>query len=246
MSKQTYTFSGLVSGQHGKALQAMTLTAVNFELSRQVGNHPSLKMPTQRPDSPDDMRDLLVLPELEGRDDIGPKKLDALLDGLVATCALIKDVASAVDYDNAGRLIRPFAWIIDRCRTPASTIEQNFAWRADMAAKVAGEQARMLGMKDTSDIETRANERAKLENAERMKYALAEVNSNTNLAIMQEDEVNLIDYLLDLNQTTFNGLKLAHAAAQNEMTRARKRLESGLYATVDSEVVMFAKWAMPE
>jgi len=247
MAKQTqtiYTFDNLINGRHGNALKALALTTVNFELSRQIAQHPQLKMPVSRPSSPDDLRDAMTLPEFEGRSSI--QKLDVLLDGLVATCALIKDVASTTDYDAAGRLTRPFAWIIDRCRTPISAVTAAFEWRADMAAKVAGEQAQMLGVKDAKDIEAKARERAMAQNEERMNYALAEVNSNTTMQLMTEDEVNLIDLLLDLNQKTYDGLRLVHQAAQNEMTRARKRLEAGLYTTVDPEVILFAKSALPD
>lgn len=239
-----YSFDGIINGKHGNGLKAVALSAVNFELARQIANHPQVKMPTEKLDSPDALRDMLTLPELEGRE-FG-QKLDVLIDGLVATCAMIKDLASSSDYDSAGRITRPFAYLIDRAITPQSAIERNFAWRADMSAKVASEQASLLGIKDAETIGDKARQRSMEQNAERIAYALSEVNSNTNMKLLQEDEVNLIDLLNDLNQQTFNGLQLIQASAQSELQRAKRRIEQGLYTKVDEEVILFAKTALPE
>jgi hypothetical protein len=240
----TYNVTDMLMGKNGNALKALVLSSINFELSRQIANHPSVKMPISRPDSPDDMRALLTLPELEGRE--FTQKLDALVDGLVATCAMIKDLAQSSDYDVAGRITYPFRYLLDRVRTPQSSITANYEWRADMAAKVAEEQASMLGVKDSKAIGDKARERNRAENQERIDYALAEVNSQTNMNLMQEDESLLIELLVDLNQTTFDAIKLAHNSAQAEVQRAKKRLESGLYTTVDSEVVIFSKTPIAE
>jgi hypothetical protein len=240
--KSTYNLTDILLGKNGNALKGLMLTTLNFEISRQISNHPSLKMPTSRPDSPDDMRALLTLPELEGRE-LG-QRLDVLVDGLVATCALIKDLAMTSDYDASGRITHPFRYLLDRARTPASCIQSNYDWRADMAAKVAEEQAQLIGVKDTKAIGDKARERNKAENQERINFALAEINSHTNLNLMQEDEINLIDLLVDLNQNTFNALKLAHVSASNEITRAKKRLEAGLYTNIDTEIILFAKSTM--
>lgn len=242
--KTQYTFENILNGKHGNGLKAVALSAVNFELSRLIANHPTVKMPTEKVDSPDALRDLITLPELEGREQ--GQKLDALIDGLVATCALIKDLASSSDYDSAGRITRPYAYLIDRAITPQGAIERNFAWRADMSAKVATEQAQLLGIKDAETIGDKARQRSMEQNSERIAYALAEVNSHTNLNLMQEDEVNLLDLLNDLNQQTFNGLALIQASAQSELRRAKRRIEQGLYTKVDEEVILFAKTALPE
>lgn len=239
-----YSFENIINGKHGNGLKAVALSAINFELARQIANHPQVKMPTEKVDSPDALRDMITLPELEGRE-FG-QKLDVLIDGLVATCALIKDLAGSADYDSAGRITRPYAYLIDRAITPQSAIERNFAWRADMSAKVATEQAQLLGVKDAETIGDKARQRSMEQNAERIAYALSEVNSNTNLNLMQEDEVNLLDLLNDLNQQTFNGLALIQASAQSELQRAKRRIEQGLYTKVDEEVILFAKTALPE
>lgn len=240
-----YSFETIINGKHGNGLKAVALSAINFELARQIANHPQVKMPTEKVDSPDALRDMITLPELEGRE-FG-QKLDVLIDGLVATCALIKDLACSEDFDSStGRITRPYAYLIDRAITPQSAIERNFAWRADMSAKVATEQASLLGIKDAETIGDKARQRSMEQNAERIAYALSEVNSNTNLNLMQEDEVNLLDLLNDLNQQTFNGLALVQASAQSELTRAKRRIEQGLYTKVDEEVILFAKTALPE
>ena len=238
-----YTTEGLLNGRHGPALQALTLSALNFELSRQVANHSSLKMPTEKVSTPDDLRDLMVMPELEGRTK-DPVTLDLLLDGLVATCALIKDVASTVDYDTSGRQVRPFEYILARTRTPISAIESTYDWRADMAAKVASEQAALLGITDTAGIEAKAKARALGDTKERKAYALAEVNSLVRPSLMQEESAKLIEMLVDLDSKAFNGLLLAHNSANANLAGAKRRLEAGQYTTVDSEVVLFAKSAV--
>jgi hypothetical protein len=238
-----YTFEGLLNGRHGDALKAATLSAINFELSRQVSNHTSLKMPVERPNTPDDLRDLMVIPELEGRTE-APVTLDALVDGMIATCALIKDVASIVDYDSQGRMIRPFEYILNRCRTPISCIESTYDWRADMTAKVAGEQAILLGIKDTAAIEAKAKARALAESQERKAYAVAEVTSAVRPSLMQEESAKLVEMLVDLDGKCFDGLRLAHASANAQCTGAKKRLEAGQFTLVDTEIVIFAQHAV--
>ena len=235
-----YSFEKALTGTHGNAIQALTLSAINFELSRQVANHPSLKQPTETITTPDDLRDLMVIPELEGRTK-DPVTLDLLVDGLIATCALIKDVASIVDYDTQGRQIRPFEYILARTRTPISAIESTYDWRADMAAKVAGEQAALLGITDTGSIEAKAKARALGDTKERKAYALAEISSIVRPSLMQEESSKLIEILVDLDGKAFNGLLLAHNAAVANVAGAKRRLEAGQYTTVDSEVVLFAK-----
>jgi hypothetical protein len=240
----TYSFSTLLAGTNGNTLKGILLSALNFELSRQIANHPQLKMPVEKVDSPDDLRAEMVLPELEGRE--FTQKLDVLIDGLVASCALIKDLAQVADYDKQGRIVYPFRYLAERARTPISSVESNFAWRDDMSAKMAGEQAKLLGIKDTEKVEENARKRSQLQNQELINYALAEVNSNTNLNLMKEDSAHLEELLTDLNQTTFDGLKLAHTSAQNAVQRAKARLEAGLYTTIDEEVVLFAKTPIAE
>lgn len=236
LKQDSFSATSLLNGSNGEALRALTLSAINFELGRQIANHPSLKMPTARPDSPDALRDLVQMPELEGRDKVTP--LDSLTDGLVASCAMIKDVAQRSDFDTAGRIIYPYAWIANSARTPASAVMDQYSWRSNMAAKVAGEKATMLGMKNAKEVEEKARARTDAENKERMDYALAEVNSNTNVNIMKEDESTLIELLLDLR--TIDIMKLAKNAAQGSVERARTRLLEGQYATIDEEVLLFA------
>jgi hypothetical protein len=236
LKQDAFSATSLLNGINGEALRAMTLSAINFELGRQIANHPTLKMPTSRPDTPDALRDLVAMPELEGRDT--PNPLDHIVDALVASCALIKDVAQRSDFDTSGRIIYPYAWIANSARTPASAVADNFAWRSNMAAKVAGEKAVLLGMSNAKEVEDKAKARNEAENAERMAYALAEVNSVTNTNIMKEDEANLIEMLLDLR--TIDIMKLAKSAAQGAVERARTRLLEGQYATIDEEVLLFA------
>lgn len=238
-----YTFEKAISGTHGTAIQALALSAINFELSRQISNHPSLKMPVDKPASPDDLRALLVIPELDGRT-ADAVSLDLLIDANIATCALTKDVASTTDFDTNGRQVRPFAYLIDRIRTPISSIEATYDWRADMAAKVAVEQASLLGIKDTTLIETKAKERAIGDMKERKAYAIAEVNSLIRPSIMNEETSKLIEMIVDLDGKAFNGLLLTHNAAVASVASATRRLEAGKFVTVDSEVVLFAKSAM--
>jgi hypothetical protein len=236
--KVKYSLEGIISGRHGQAIQALGLSAINFELARQVSNHESLKMPTTQVDTPDALRDLMVMPELEGRSNV--VSLDLLVDGLIATCALIKDVASTVDYDSAGRQIRPYAYILDRCRTPISAIDSTYDWRADMTAKVAGEQAHLLGITDTAGIEAKAKARALAQSAERKAYAMAEVQSVLRPQLMTAESSELVDILLDLDGKCFDGFKLAHNSANAQCVSAKKRLEAGQYTVVDPEVVIFA------
>ena len=179
----TYTATQLLNGSAGNALKAVALTSINFELARQVANHPSLKMPTTKPSSPDALRDLVQMPEFENQGN--GDKLDTLVNGLVASCAMIKDLAQVQDFNDSGQLVRPFAWILTNTRTPAGAVEANFAWRSNMSAKVAGEKALLLGLKNSKEIEQKASIRTDQENAERKAYALAEVNSVTNANIMK-------------------------------------------------------------
>lgn len=234
-----YTFEGLVNGRHGPAIQALTLSAINFELSRQVANHEKLKMPVETVDTPDSLRDMMVMPELEGRTK-DPVTLDLLVDGLIATCALIKDVASTIDYDTAGRQIRPFEYIMNRCRTPISAIESTYDWRADMTAKVAGEQAVLLGITDTTAIEAKAKARALAQSNERKAYAMQEVQSVMRTSLMAEESSKLIEMLVDLDGKCFDGFRLAHNSATAQCVGAKRRLEAGQYTVVDPEVVLFA------
>jgi hypothetical protein len=187
----------------------------------------------------------MVIPELEGRLPDAPT-LDALVDGLIASCALIKDVASMIDYDTSGRQFRPFSYILERTRTPISCIESTYDWRADMTAKVAGEQAVMLGIKDTKAIEEKAKARALAESAERKAFAMAEIQSVIRASLMNEESAHLIELLVDLNQKTFDGLRLAHASANAQITSAKKRLEAGQYTVVDPEVILFAQWELKD
>jgi hypothetical protein len=234
----TYSATTLLNGSNGEALRGLALSAINFELSRQVSNHPSLKMPTEKLETPDELRDLVMMPEHIEHD---KPKLDQLVDGLIATCALIKDLAGRSDYNASGQLVHPFAWLAGRARTPQSAVVDSFAWRSNMAAKVAGEQATLLGIANPELVEQKARERADAENKERRDYAIAEVRSVQNVALMTAEENELVELLLDLDGQTFNILKLAKAAAQADVERAKQRLLAGKYAVCDEEIMLFAK-----
>lgn len=234
----SYTSEQLLNGSAGNALKAVALGAVNFELARLVANHSQLKMPTEKHESPDALRDLVQMPELERSKDYSVN-LDTLVNALIASCALIRDLAQTQDFDDNGRISRPFAWMLNSTRTPVSAVESNFSWRSDMSAKVAGEKAHLLGLKDAKAIEEKAKARTDAENAERKAYALAEVNSVTHLSIMEDEEVHLIELLLDLN--CIDILKLAKSSAEASVKRAKARLMAGQYVTIDEEVLLFAK-----
>lgn len=231
-----YSATQLLNGSAGNALKTVALGGVNFQLGAMVSNHPSLKMPTEKHESPDALRDLVQLPELEGRDDT--VRLDTLVTALVASCALIKDLANLQDFNDRGQIVRPFAWMINTVRTPASAVENNYAWRSDMAAKTAGERAMLLGIKDSKAVEEKAKARTDAENQERKNYALAEVNSLTHTSIFEEEETHLIEILLDLN--CIDIVKIAKTSAEAQVKRAKARLLNGQYVTIDDEVLLFA------
>lgn len=239
-----YSLETLLTGSNGPACNALTLSSLNFELGRQVSNHPDLKMPSTAIASPDDLRSLMVMPEFEGQNK--PPALDLLVDALVATCGLIKDVAETIDYDTSGRMFRPYAYILERARTPVSCIESTYEWRAEQTGKVASEQANILGLKNPDEIAKKAIARAKGEQAERKAYAVAEVASHIHAGLITEEASKLIEILLDLDGTAYNGLVLAHNTANNQIAGAKKRLEAGQYTTIDSEVLLFANSKLPK
>ena len=235
-----YTFEKAITGLNGNAILAASLSAINFELSRQVANHHALKMPVVKPETPDDLRDLLVIPELEGRTSEAPR-LDTLVNALIASCMLIKDLAQVIDFDEAGRQTRPYAYLLERAITPISAVTRNFEWRADMASKAAIDQAHQLGMIDAEQIGQRAKERSVKQNAERIKYALAEIKSVAHDSLVSEEATKLQEMLIDLDGIAYNGLQLTHNSANASIASAKKRLEQGQFVTVDPELILFAK-----
>ena len=241
----TYSTQKLLSGEHGNALQSLTLSALNWEIGRQLAAHPSLKMPTVRPTTPDEFRDEIVNLDTETNDTRGNARkltLDELSKGLVATLGLIKDLGEVSDFNNNGQIVKPYAWLADRAVTPVSAILGNYSWRSDQAAKVASEQAKLLGL-DADDIASKAKAKADALNAEKIAYAVAEVNSVTSPALMKEESSKLVEILVDLDGVDFNIFKLAKASAQNSLERTKQRVQAGLYATIDEEVILFANAA---
>ena len=241
-----YTTESLLAGTHGNALKGVILSTLNWTLASQLANHKSLKMPTEKLDTPDALRDLMAFPEHNGRKT--PATADQLTTGVLATCAMLRDLGQAVDYSATGTLIYPFAWLADRASTPASAINSHYEWRNDMAARVAGEQAQLLNLsvKEREQIEVQARYRTTAQNQELKAYAIAEANSLTDLKVLELDNPDLIEVLVDLDGIAFDGLRLAHASACNTVNRAKQRLMSGLFTTVDEEVVLFANSKLPD
>lgn len=236
-----YTFEKAVNGSHGMAIYVNTLTALNFNLAMQLSNHPALKMPVDKPISPDDLRDPCELPELEISKQ-EPVKLDSISDALLATAYLLNLASTYKDYDpNTGRETTPFAYVKDRILTPYKAIQRQYEWRADMAAKVATEQAALIGIKDSADIGNKAKERSNLQNKEKIAYALAELDSIANYNLRNEPNEKLIEILVDLDGKAYNGLLLSSNLANASMENARKRLANGQYVNVDVELALFAK-----
>ena len=230
----------ILTGKHGDAVKALALSAINFELGRQLVSHPSLKMPEIKPDrSPDQFRDLIRLPEAEANQP-EPPDLALLADGIVGTCALAFDLARKSDFNERGAIIRPHAWLVDRVKTPLETVSRSFDWRSEQEGKTAAEQAIMLGLKEKAEtIAQAAAARANHDQASRKEYALAEVETAMNAQIMQWEETSIIELLESI--PTLDILRLTRAACESSVDRTKARLMAGQFARIDEEIILFAQ-----
>jgi len=103
----------------------------------------------------------------------------------------------------------------------------------ELAAKAA-----LIGLKNYAEIAAKAAKVADDRNAEAREYAIAEAASATNSNLTQWSNEDLIDLLtdcpIDIEQTAMD-------AAENAVARAKARLEAGLWASIDEEVILFTK-----
>lgn len=234
----------ILTGKAGNSIKALTLSALNFELGRLLVGHQMLKQPVIEQDrSPDQFRDLIRLPEMEAAK-VEPLDAELICNGIIATCAMAFDLARMSDFNERGGLIHPHAWLVDRVRTPIETVRSHFDWRTDQAAKLAQEQAAMIGLSDKAEaIGAAAKARAEHDQRSKAEYALAEVESMMNPSIMKSDESDLIDLLMELeNAGAISSIvKVAANAAHSSIDRTKSRLMAGQFARVDEEVVLFAQ-----
>ena len=232
-----YTPETLLNGKEGIALKALTLTALNFNLSALISNHPKLKMPSGKVSTPDEIRDVVSFGEFEKKE---PIQLDILCGASLASCGLLKDVAEHQDISKTGSIIRPYAWILERVRTPYTSVIKRFDWIYSNTAKTIGVQATMLNLPNVAELEANARIKSEQQNKERLAYALAEVNSATHPAILKQDEQQLIDILLDLDGKAFDIIQVAILSAQAEVARTKARILNNDYTRIDAEVILFA------
>ena len=68
IQKKLYSAETLLNGKEGIALKALTLTALNFNLSALISNHPKLKMPNAKVSTPDEIRDVVSFGEFEKKE----------------------------------------------------------------------------------------------------------------------------------------------------------------------------------
>ncbi len=228
----------ILSGEKGVAIQAITLSSLNFQLSGMLVRHPSIKAPSNR-GTVEDHRDLVKLPEMEGIE-VG-HTLDQVCDWLVASYLLTEQVRRTTDFDTSGRESYPFAYL--KPVTPNMAIAQSFAWRAKMQGQELANKAILMGLKNAAEIAEKASKVADERNTEAKAYALAETDSATNQNMVSWSNEDLLDLLtscpIDIEET-------AIAAAENSISRAKARLEQGLWASIDEEVILFAKNANPK
>lgn len=232
-----YNVTSLLNGKHGIGLQAISTASCNFILSSQLSNHPDLKMPTVKVVTPDELRDIVNFGEFVK---VEPIKLSKLVDGVMATCGLIKDIAEYKDVSTSGSVSRPYAWMTEKVRTPASAITNRYKWLSDNTAKTAGIQATLLKMPNAQEIEQKARDRSIAQNQERIAYAIAQVNSLTHLGLLKEDSSKLVDILVELDGEAYDIMAITRASALAEVARATARLLKGDFTRIDEEVAIFA------
>jgi hypothetical protein len=220
----------ILSGAYGNAVKALTLSALNWTACAALTRHPDLKQPANR-GFVEDARDEVKLPELESA--ITPDTLDTLTARVVASYLLCEQMRRITETNERGQIVRPFEYL--KPRTPSDAIRSTFAWRADMQAKELATKAEMMGL-DPKAVAEKARNQAAGQNAERMAYALAEANSSTNKGMMNWDDSELVEILLDMEV-----IQTATNAAENAISRAKARIESGLWADVDAELLLFMK-----
>ena len=225
--------TNIISGNFGPAIQALTLSSINWHLSGMLTKHPQLKQLATR-GFVEDSRDLVKLPEFE--DVAVGHTLDQLCDWLVASYLLTENLRRHKDTNERGQTTTPYAYL--KPVTPSMAINANFQWRAKMSGQELANKAMLMGLKNAAEISAKAAKIAAERNNEQRAYAVAEAESSTNTNLLNWATEDLVDLLtscpLDIEQ-------IAKDAANNAVDRARARIESGLWASVDEEVILFAK-----
>jgi hypothetical protein len=218
----------ILAGNFGNTVKALTLSSLNWSACAALTKHPQLKAPVTR-GFIEDTRDDVKLPEMEHIEQTQP--LDVVVGQVVATYLLTEQMRRIEDTNERGQTIRPFAYL--KPQTPSEAIRASFNWRADMAAKEIGAKARMLGL-DAKAAETNARAQANGQNAEKLAYAMAEAASVTDKGMMTWDDDALFDLVLDMDV-----VGMALNASENARDRARARIQAGLWASIDAELLLF-------
>jgi len=233
MSNVNSKATSILNGDFGPAVQALTLSSVNWHLSGLLTKHPQLKAPINR-GFIEDSRDLVKLPEMENIP-VG-HTLDELANWLTASYILTEGVRRTTDVNERGQSTTPYAYL--KPVTPAMAINASFQWRAKMQGQDLANKAIMMGLKNAAEIAAKAAKVAEERNNEARSYALSEAESATNTNLLNWSNEELVDLLtncpLDIEQ-------IANDAATNAVDRAKARLEAGLWASVDEEVILFVK-----
>ena len=233
MTTQNAAAQQILSGDKGLAIKALCLSSLNWQLAGMLVRHPSIKAPTTR-GGIEDTRDEVKLPEMEQQED--GIKLDQLTSWLVASYILTEEVRRTTDVDMVGRSIRPFEYL--KPKTPAMAIREHFQWRAKQAGNDLAVKAGLLKMENAAQIAERAAKVAESQQAEKLAYALAEVGSVTNANLRDWPTDELIEMLLDC---PINIIEVTKTAAENTVSRAKARIEQGLWTSIDEEVILFAQ-----
>lgn len=223
----------ILSGDKGLAIKALCLSSLNWQLAGMLVRHPSIKAPTTR-GGIEDTRDEVKLPEMEQQED--GIKLDQLTSWLVASYILTEEVRRTTDVDMMGRSFRPYEYL--KPKTPAMAIREHFQWRAKQAGNDLAVKAGLLKMENAAQIAERAAKVAEGQQAEKLAYALAEVGSVTNANLRDWPTDELIEMLLDC---PINIIEVTKTAAENTVSRAKARIEQGIWASIDEEVILFAQ-----
>jgi hypothetical protein len=117
-------------------------------------------------------------------------------------------------------------------------IKAIYQWRSKMAGQELANKAMLMGIKNAAEIAQKAEKAADARNAEQMQYAITEANSATNANLLNWNNEDLVNLLLEC---PLDIEKIAHDAAANAVSRATKRIEAGLWASIDEEIILFAK-----
>jgi len=232
-ANQNATAMQLLQGDKGLALQALCLSSINWQLAGMLTRHPGTKAPTTR-GSVEDTRDEVRLPEMESQPD--SLKLDQVTSWLIASYLLTEEVRRTTDVDMMGRSFRPFEYL--KPKTPAMAIREHFTWRAKQAGNELAAKAALLKMGNAGQIAERAAKVAEGQQAEKLAYALEEVAGVTNANLRDWTKEELVDLLLDC---PLDIIEITKTAAENAVNRAKARIEQGLWASVDEEVILFSQ-----